>query len=223
MLDQFRASFLSASEFVVRAFGALERLSTTEYLRRRGADTKRLIEEVVPLAALLQHLWIPDRYVQCKFIGTDRGHDAEVRIAGPEVERRYLPPLLHVEVTTAVPGSDYLVREALDRGFTVLGGYKIERRKRRGDKEDGIVDRAVAVDVPSVAAETAELIRKAIVKKSRKNYAKPCALLVNATPRRRHDLQEWARVAREVAPHVDRERFHYVFVADWQRSVVFAV
>lgn len=223
MLDQFRASFLSASEFVVRAFGALERLSMKEYLRRKGQDTKRLIEEVVPLAALLQHLWIPDRHVQCKFIGTDRGHDAEIRMAGADVDRGIAPPLLHVEVTTAVFDREYLVREALDRGFSVFGGYQIDRRKRRGTEVDELVDAAVAVEGSSAATETSSLICQAMAKKARNSYPKPCALLVNAQPRRSLNFQEWARVAREVAPHVDRRRFRFVFVADWQRNVVFAV
>jgi hypothetical protein len=146
MLDRFRRSFLSVPVFVRRAYSVLEALDGDQYRMRSVAGAKERIEEIIPLAALLKHLEIPDRHVRCRFVGGDQDHDAQIRISGPEVEHGLIEQRYFVEVTSAIAPYEYLQREALTRYGHVFGGGDIRRigSKRRGD--DQIVSRAVAVD-----------------------------------------------------------------------------
>jgi hypothetical protein len=56
MLEGFRASFLPTTIFVEEAYAALERLDADAIRMRSGNGVKQLIEEVLPLAALLKYM-----------------------------------------------------------------------------------------------------------------------------------------------------------------------
>jgi hypothetical protein len=70
VLRQFRASYLTVPAFVKRAYAAIAALEGDEY-RARGAGVKELVEEVMPLAALLKHLENPELHVRCKYVVGD--------------------------------------------------------------------------------------------------------------------------------------------------------
>jgi hypothetical protein len=57
MLNELRRSFLTAPVFVRRAYAALEALDGAKYRSRSAkAGVKELVEEIIPLAALLKHM-----------------------------------------------------------------------------------------------------------------------------------------------------------------------
>jgi hypothetical protein len=223
MLDRFRRSFLTVPVFVRRAYAALEALDGDQYRMRSVAGAKELIEEIIPLAALLKHLEIPDRQVRCRGIGGDQDHDAQVRIAGPEVEHGLIEPRYFIEVTSAVSPDEHLKREALTRYGHVFGGGDICRigSKRRGD--DQIVSRAVAVDGQEAVENTIAWVKTRLRAKAAKEYPSPCMLVVNVEPERCLSLNEWSVLATEVQGSVDRHRFELTFVVNWLTNTVFRI
>src|SRR6266568_9195787 len=96
IIDRFSRSFLTASAYVQRAYTALERLSSQEYLLRSKQVTKQLVEEIAPLAALLKHLERPDLRVHCRVVGGNSGFDAQIRFSGRSVEEGFHKPLYFV-------------------------------------------------------------------------------------------------------------------------------
>jgi hypothetical protein len=223
MLDRFRRSFLTVPVFIRRAYSALEALDGDQYRMRSVAGAKELIEEIIPLVALLIHLEIPDRHIRCRFVGGEQNHDAQIRISGPEVEHGLIEHHYFVEVTSAGSPVDYLQREALTRYGHVFGGGEIHRigSKRRGD--DQIVSRAVAVDGHAAVENAITWIKTRLMAKAAKDYPSPCILAVNVEPERHLSLTEWSVLAREVQGSVDRNRFKLTFVVNWLTNTVFTI
>lgn len=223
IIGRFSRSFLTASVFVQRAYTTLEQLSSQEYLLRSKQVTKQLVEEIAPLAALLKHLERPDLGVHCRVFGGNSGFDAQIRFSGRPVEEGFLKPLYFVEVTCAVAPNDYLHREALATTGTVFGGDDIGRTgsRKRGDAK--IVSKPVAVDMDAHVTALVPLVREALRSKSAKSYPAPCILLVNTTPDRPMSISDWARVAKEVAAAVDRQRFVATYLVDWYENVVISI
>lgn len=224
MLNDFRRSFLTVPVFVRRAYAALEALDGDAYRWRSTKEgIKELVEEVIPLAALLKHLEIPNRHLRCRFIGGDRGHDAEIKISGPEVNHDFWAPHYFVELTTALSPYDYLHREALIRYGSVFGGTDISRigSKKRGD--DQIVSRAQAQDGEAPMHNATAWVKERLAAKAEKTYPSPCILVVNVEPDRPLNLGEWAELAREVYSSVDRDRFKMTFVVNWFTNTVFQI
>jgi hypothetical protein len=101
-------------------------LNGDEY-RARGPGVKELVEEVMPLAALLKHLENPELKVRCKYVGGEASHDARLRLSGRPVDQGFFEQDYYVEVTSALSPADYLRREALTRYGSVFGGAEIKR------------------------------------------------------------------------------------------------
>ncbi len=221
MLNDFRRSFLTVPVFVRRAYAALEALDDNEYRSRSADGVKELIEEVMPLAALLKHLEIPGRHVRCRLVGGDRDHDAQIRMSGPEVDRGIWEPLYFVEVTSAVFPQDYLRREALTRYGSVFLGPVISRigSKRKGN--DRIVSPAAAEDGDAPVQNAITWVRERLIAKAAKTYPSPCLLVVNVNPDRPLTLGEWSKLVKSVCGSVDRNRFEMALVVDWYSNAVF--
>ena len=224
MLNEFRRSFLTVPVFVRRAYAALEALDGDKYRSRSAkAGVKDLVEEVIPLAALLKHLEIPARRLRCRYLGGDQAYDAEIKISGPDVDHGFLEPHYFVELTTAISPHDYLRREALTRYGSVFGGTDISRDRSRKRGVDEIISRAQAQDGETPMHNAIAWVKERLTAKARKTYPSPCILAVNVEPDRPLHLGEWSALAREVHGSVDRDRFKLAFVVNWYSNVVFQI
>ena len=220
MLRQFRNSYLTVPVFVGRAYSAMAALGGDEY-RARKPGIKELVEEVIPLAALLKHLENPELRVRCKYVGGDANHDARLRLSGVPVDQGLFERDYFVEVTSALSPHDYLRREALSRYGAVLGGPKIKRVRKRGTNE--IVSQAVAQDMDAPLREAITWVKERLRAKGEKGYPQPCILVVNVEPDRPLNIGEWAALAKEVSGSVVREKFKMTFIVEWYRNTVFSI
>jgi hypothetical protein len=221
MIEGFRKRFLRAPVFVSRAYAGLEALDADQYRMRSVEGAKELIEEIMPLAAFLKHLEIPDRRVRCRYAGGDGPHDARLRLAGPEVERGFLAAAYFVEVTTAVAPTDYLEREALTRYVGFFGGGDI--RRVGSGKGAPIVSKPLAVDAETPVLRAIGWVTDRLKAKASKTYPRPCILVVNIELERPFGIGEWARLAEAVRPSVDRTRFDLAYIVNWQSNTVFEI
>jgi hypothetical protein len=192
--------------------------------RRRSTGAKRLIEEVMPLAALLKHLEIPRRHIRCKYAGDDGNYDAQIKISGPEVDREFLKPEYFVEVTSAISPVDHFRREALSRYGSVFGGPAIKRvGGGKGWGKGEIVSEPAAEDLDTPLNEAIDWVNERLMEKAKKEYPCPCILAVNVEADRPFNIDEWASLAQNVAGNVDRDRFERTFIISWHENVVFSI
>jgi hypothetical protein len=219
MLGAFRNGFLPTAEFVERAYSAFEGLDADSIRMRRGDGTKKLIEEVLPIAAFLKYLEIPERRITCRLAEANQDHDAMIRVSGTYVEHGYFQASYYVEVTTAPSPWDHLEREAVTTNGFVFGGGKIRRDPTTGQ----LVSEAVAVNgtdaVTNLAASTAARIED----KCLNTYQQPCILILAVHPERPFEITEWAELASGVSQAGNRDRFAARYAVDWSTNMVFPV
>lgn len=224
MLRQFRNSYLTVPVFVGRAYAAIMALDGDKYrARSAGAGVKGLVEEVLPLAALLKHLETPQLHVRCKYIGGDANHDARIKLSGMPVDQGFFEQEYYVEVTSAVHPQDYLRREALTRYGSVFGGPEIKRVRNRKRGTDEIVSQAAAQDGDSPMLDAIAWVKERLSAKAEKEYPQPCILVVNVEPDRPLSLGEWGTLAKEVRGNVSRTQFKLTFIVEWYQNMVFLI
>jgi hypothetical protein len=221
VLRQFSRSYLSVPVFVSRAYRALETFPAEAIRARCRAGPKELVEEILPLTALLKHLERPPRLLRCKYVAAKSQHDARIRFAGREVALGFLRPEYFVEITTANSPTDHLRREALNLYGTVFGDPNIraEGSRRKGTRQ--IINRATAVDAGANLRNSIEWTTQRILDKGTKSYPQPCILLVNLEPARPLRINEWPELIANTAPHINKAVFPHAYIADWQAGLVF--
>jgi hypothetical protein len=221
MLEDFRQSFMPALEFAGRAYAAVEALDEQEYFLRQRDGTKELIEEVLPLAALVKHLETPGRSVSCRHVGGASDHDGEIRMMGREVDQGFWKPQYFVEVTTATFPKEHFRREALARDGSVFMGPEISRVGSRRQGNDRIVSEAMGEDLDAPLLTAISWVRERLMAKNRNSYPRPCLLVVNIEPDRPLSLREWGELAKAVHGSVSATAFERTFIVEWYGNTVF--
>lgn len=222
-LDKFK-NYLTVPVFVKRAYSELEALSNDDYHLRKDADTRRLVDEILPLAAFLKHFERPGRYVKCRFFSGYQNYDAKIKLKERCVGKKgFIEDSFFVEVTSAVSPQDYLIREALVRYGGIVGCSV----RRIGSKKKGndLIEGQGASDIDSPAKNAVERTNIALKKKYDKKelYPSPCILVVQVEPERPLSLGEWWAVAKGVQSTVDRDKFQATYIVNWYTNTVFKV
>ena len=223
VLDDFRRSFLSTTAFVQRAYRAVERLDGDAFRMRSGDGTKALVEEVMPVAALMKHLETPSRRVRCRLAPENASHDAQLRMSGTEVEHGYFKSAYHLEVTCATAPTDFLTREALTRNGYVYGGGDIRREGSRKKGNDRVVSKATAVSGTAAVGNLVSWIADRIAAKSAKPYPQPCILVIGVSPERNFTARDWADLVDSIPADSDHLTFEFRYIVDWGTNNVFAI
>lgn len=216
--DRFNKSYLSTAIFVSRAYAAIEQLNTDDRFMRKAKGSKKLIEEIIPIAAFLKHFEVPGRQVRCKHFPGNQNYDAKIKIQGSEVHSGFIEKEYFVEVTSAVSTYAHLEREALSRHGSVFGGGKIRREK--GSRQ--IISEAVAEDHDAPVTKASEwVIERLKHKGSKETYPRPCILFVQVEPERPLNIHEWVTVVQNIQGNVNREAFTATYLVDaWRNFVV---
>lgn len=210
--------------FVQRAYKALDALTSEEYYRRPNAEMKALIEEVLPIATFLKHMETAGRTVRCRYAGGSASpFDAQITIAGREVERGFLEPMYHLEVTTAENPKEHLRRESLWRHGSVYGGPGIWRVGSKAKSNKDVKSVAVAVYGTAAAQLMAELVNKRVSEKAERQYPSPSMLVVNASPDKAITVRDWANVADAAAEALARSSFDRCYIVEWGTNTVIPV
>lgn len=217
--ENFSKSYLSTATFVSRAYGTVEQLSTNQVLMRKGKGVKKLVEEIIPIAAFLKHFEIPGRRVRCKHFPGNQNYDAKIRVQGDDVCLGFIEKEYFLEVTSAVSSYDFLEREALSDNGSVFGGGKIRREKasRR------IISDAVAEDHDAPIIKASEWVAACLTDKANKTYPQPCILLVQVEPERPLNTREWLTIVENIQSSVNREAFTATYLVNAWRNVVLQV
>lgn len=222
-LAVFSRSFLSVPVFLQRTSGALSELSTQEHRLRKSRNLapKKLLEEVLPIAVFLKYFDTPSRTPRCRYCPGNQPFDAQLKVTGREVELGLLKSMYYLEVTTAIPHDDHLVREALHRhGFVVTSGSHRRVGSRRRGRE--VIETSPEVrDYDFPVAQLASLVEHALDRKQAQDHPNPAMLIVVVSPDRPLGCSDWAKVQDELTRRTDSSGFagHYV-VDPWSNAVV---
>ncbi len=221
--EKFSKSYLSTAVFVSRAYSAVEKISRNDFFMRPSNEDKKVIEEIMPIAAFLKHFEIPGRTVKCKYYGGNHIYDAKIRILLSWARKEPLEANYFLEVTTAISKNEHLAREELAlTGFTFGDvNIKSEGSKRKGTYK--IVLQATGEDFDAPVTKISELIKKCLDKKSKKQYPPPCILLIQAEPDRLPTIHEWSTIVSNISGSVDRKAFAATFIVDAFRDTVIPV
>jgi len=218
--DKFSKSYLSTATFVSRAYATVDQLNTKQILMRKGNGVKKLVEEIMPIAAFLKHFEIPGIRVRCKHFPGNQNYDAIIHVQGNDVPLGLIEPEYYLEVTSAVSSYDFLEREALSNNGSVFGGGKIRREK--GSRR--IISDATAEDHDAPVNKTSDWVITCLKNKANKQaYPHPCILLVQVEPERPLNTREWLTIVERIQPSVNRQAFTATYLVNAWRNVILQV
>jgi hypothetical protein len=196
-LESIDGHILPGLEFCARVYSAFdavrERPGGVEELRMlRTIRAKKIIEELLPLAALIQGRHGPGLRTRVKWLGGSQSYDAILHCSGSNTIHAGVPKRQYVEITTAVHGNDYLTREHLNqKGFAFAPRSTSRDPKTHGVKSEPSVYGHLGPQDELVAQIVASIRRKAD-----KRYPRPTLLLIRCIVHLPMLEDEWAYVVK---------------------------
>jgi len=205
------------------AFSLLDDLHKEPPVISRSADTKRLVEEIVPIATLAKFLEGPECHLSLTYVADHENFDALVDVAGALVDTGHCEPRYYLEVTSAVAPHEYLQREALARNGLYFGGPDIRRlgSRRRGTAQ---VESKLSVRHSAADATAAcEWVKTAIAAKASGDYPSPCLLLIRVEPESHLTTYEWLGIVESSHLSAASSDFSAVYLVNTSTGATFEV
>lgn len=176
----------------------------------RTPRAKKMVEEILPIAAYVQARYGPGLRLRVRWRGGNQRHDARLLCRGVKAERLGMPAVQHLEITTAVHPNEHLVREHLHRhGFSF---------SPHGTTRDPITKRTVST--PTVRSgdepqrELADKVRAGILAKAEKAYPPNTSLIVRCVVNAPVLDDEWDQVVRVLRQGDCPKRFREVVLME---------
>jgi len=206
-LESLDGRLLDGLAFCASAYDAFEAVRASpkgiEELRlKRTPRAKKLLEEVLPLAAFIQSRYGPGCRMRIRWLGGNQPFDARILYRGALVDWMGMPKRQYLEITTAVQQTEHLVREHLN----AMGGAFTARGTHRDPKTKRIVSQAVAVDHSQVIGEFSALISSRVTSKAARHYPLATTLLVNCDLGEVVLEDEWDDIVRAVRATLSHDR-----------------
>jgi hypothetical protein len=216
-LSRFSSEYTDSFEFSKAAHQEAFALSDEKYFTLSGS-AKQLIEEILPIALLAQHLRTPELQVDVLWFNDSESRDGKIRLRGKPVELGFYDAEYFVEVTTAVSPKDYLKREFLQKNGFVFGGDNISRQGKRGSS---IVSDPEVQEAGAYVPRLAEWIIDCAKAKSKKKYPTPCILVINAKPEKKISILDWANIFKLMQAETIESKFESIYAIDvYNNSVI---
>ncbi len=176
----------------------------------RTSRAKKMVEEILPIAAYVQARYGPGLELRVRWRGGSQQHDARLLCSGVKAEYLRMPAVQHLEITTAVHPNEYLVREHLHReGFSF---------SPHGTRRDAITKHTVST--PTVRSgdeaqrELADRVRSGILAKAAKAYPPNTSLIVRCVVNAPVLDDEWDQVVRLLRNDDCPKRFREVVLME---------
>ena len=214
-LESIDGQRLDGLDFCRRAYAAFDEIRNgpngIEELRLLTTRrSKRLVEEVLPLANYLQQRYSAGLRIQIRWRGGSQGYDAYLTCTGADIEGRGTPKRAFLEITTAVHPNSHLVREHLHK----KGGAFGPRATRRDPKTREVQSEPSIYGHREREDELIGQILKVVRRKAGKRYPKPTFLLVRCVVHFPILDDEWDYVGRTLAGESDNWPFREVALVE---------
>ena len=190
---------LDGLEFCSRAYAAFDAVrkapgGIAELRMRKTKCAKRLVEEILPIAAFVQAKYGLALRLGVTWSGGDQNFDAVIKCSGDIAERGEVRRRFYLEITSAAHANDYLVRENLN----TTGGSFGPRQTIRDKKTGLITSKPSRYSDGEREAEIVAQIGNIVGKKQKKLYPSPTVLLVQCSIPSIIQDDEWERVVAEL-------------------------
>lgn len=214
--SKFSSEYTDSFEFSKAAHQEALGLADEDYFNP-SRSTKQLIEEILPIALLAQHLRTPELQVEALWFNDSKSRDGKIRLKGKPVELGFYEAEYFVEVTTAVSPKDYLKRECLQKYGFVFGGDGISRQKQ----EPFILSEPEVQETGAYVTRLANWIVARIKEKLGKPYPTPCILVVNTKPEKKLSILDWAYIFEVMQTETIAFNFKRIYAIDvYNNSVI---
>jgi hypothetical protein len=214
-LETIDGKLLDGLTFCRRVYDLLDRVKAghqglEEIRLRTSKGSKRMAEEILPIARYVQSRYGPGLRLKIKWVGGDQPFDAVLHASGGVVDHTDLPRRQYLEVTTAIHANDHLRREHLNReGFSFGAGGTSRDPKT---KMTTSVQHAYQHD--EHVSELVGLVVSRIVAKSSKVYPKPISLIVQCCVDRPIQDEEWASLVGALREQTSQHTFREVVIVE---------
>lgn len=214
-LEQLDGTLLDGLRFCATAYDIFERIQSEpgglEDLRLlRTSRAKRMVEEILPIAAYIQSRYGPGLRLRVRWRGGNQRYDARLLCSGVKAERLLIPAVQHLEITTAVHPNEHLVREHLHREGFSFGPH--------GTRRDPVSRKTIST--PTVHSgdepqrELADRVRARILAKGAMAYPRNSSLLVRCVVNAPVLDDEWEQVVRQLRQSDCPRRFREVILME---------
>lgn len=214
-LEPLDGRLLDGLAFCSLAYDILESIQSQpgglEDLRLlRTPRAKRMIEEVLPIAAYIQARYGPGLRLRVRWLGGNQRYDARLRCEGKKAEHLHIPKVQHLEVTTAVHSNEYLVREHLHREGISFGpaGTTPDPKTRK------TISKPTVHSGDEPQRELVEQVRSRIIGKTRMVYPPNTSLIVRCVVNAPVLDDEWDHVIRLLRQDDCPTRFREVVLVE---------
>lgn len=202
---------LEFSAMVYKMFEAIRQTPDgTSRLRLRPSKVeKRLLEELLPIAAYLQHSYRAGRYISVRWHQGSQQFDAEISQSGSYIDHGYFPSSAYLEVTSVVHPKQHMQREHLEKKGGTFGLDGI-RRMPDGD----LISEPIVYSNGNFIDSFAELVVRELTKKSSKSYPENTSLIVECVLNMLYLPSEWRDLMDRVHARMPTNGFREIFFHD---------
>ncbi|MFH1674450.1 MAG: hypothetical protein ABIF87_13620 [Pseudomonadota bacterium] len=179
-------------------------------IRIRDDRTKKLIEEVLPIARYVQAVYYPGRRIRIRWIDGNQNYDGIAYHYGDDVKKGLQPKKIYLEVTNAVHQKDHLHRKHLHEKGHVFGYGGIKLNKTTKEIESTPVVRNGYEHI----SELVDLVKRRIGEKEKKKYPDPCVLIIQYNTDTIICSDEWEVMIKALKGIPDRDRFREIFLLE---------
>lgn len=210
-LQRYRERYLGLSEYLAAIEADLRFIEAQpdadDIIRLKEPDgVKQLVEEIWPtykLMAILARLAV---FPKVQFIDQEKA-DCRLMFEGSDAEMHGYGGEFNLQITTAIPENEHLVREKLSKDGFCWGDPAIHR----DPKTKTIIADSVAVDGDFHYREMVRLVEKALIKKNAKGYPDYFWLLINIDLNNAGGIEEDITLRNHLSQHCDLSRFSRIY------------
>lgn len=170
---------------------------------------KRLLEELLPIAAYIQHSYRAGRYITVCWQAGSQPFDARIYQHGSYIEHGYFPENAYLEVTCVVHPKEHMQRQHLERKGGTFGLEGI-RRLPSGE----LISAPVVYTNGDFIERFSNLVGKELKKKSEKSYPESTSLIVECVLNMLYTPDEWRDLMNRVQECIPQSGFREVFFHD---------
>jgi hypothetical protein len=213
-LKSFDGRLINGFVFCRKVYDCLNQIQRSpdgkNKIRLRKDGSKKLIEELIPIARYIQFRYSPGRRLKVRWIDGGQQYDAILLSSGPMVDFDLAPRCQHLEVTVAAHELDYLRRELISQGRPVFGvkGLKRDKKTRRIESEP------VGRNGDELEVDLTARILASIRAKDGKQYPPGTVLIIDCVQDTVLLRDEWERAINQVRDTKISHRFAEVFITD---------
>ncbi|KAF0843585.1 hypothetical protein FNL37_1013 [Methylovorus glucosotrophus] len=213
-LSAFDGVTIDGLEFCGKVYELFEAIRQgpdgTSRLRLRPSKVeKRLLEELMPIAAYIQYSYRAGRYISVRWLQGSQPFDAEVTQHGSYIDQGYFPRSSYLELTCVVHPKEHMQREHLEKKGGTFGLDGIHRLP-----SGELISEPVVYSNGNFIDSFAELVVRELTKKSAKSYPENTSLIVECILNTLYDPSEWRDLMDKVQSRMPKNGFREVFFHD---------